>query len=140
MDIMSLEQVVRNIDRRLERVEQFLPTLATREELRAAIAPLATREEMHTAIQAAIAPLATRKGLHSAIDAAIRDAVAPLATKSETRALYEDLKDDIRLLGEGIVNVQQTLERMVRPRLENHEQRITALELAGRPAPRRRSS
>ncbi len=134
MNIMSLEQVVRNIDRRLDRVEQVLPTLATREEMqvaiRAAVAPLATREELRAAIaplatreelQAAIAPLATREELHAAI--------APLATKSEMRALYEDLKDDIRLLGEGIVNVQQTLERMVRPRLDNHEQRITALEI-----------
>jgi hypothetical protein len=141
MDIMGLEQLVRNIDRRLDRVEQFLPTLATREELRAAIAPLATREELHTAI----APLATREEMHAAIKAA----VVPLATKeelaeafqrsrSESRALYEDLKDDIRLLGDGIVNVQQTLERMVHPRLENHEQRITALELGTRPAPARR--
>jgi hypothetical protein len=35
-----------NLDRRLARVEQILPTLATKEELRLAIAPLATEEEL----------------------------------------------------------------------------------------------
>ena len=34
MKPMNLAQVVRNIDRRLERVEQILPTLPTRDELR----------------------------------------------------------------------------------------------------------
>jgi len=128
MDVMGLEQLVRNIDRRLDKVEQILPTLATREELRAAIAPLATREELHAAIQVAIAPLATKHELEEAFQ----------RSRSESRALYEDLKDDIRLLGEGIVNVQHTLEQMVRPRLDNHEQRITTLELAARPASARR--
>jgi hypothetical protein len=141
MKSMKIEQVVRNIDRRLDRVEQILPTLASKDELAAAIAPLATKEEL----RAAIAPLATREEMHTAIQAA----VAPLATKqaleeafqrsrSESRAFHEDLKNDIRLLGEGIVSVQRTLERMVRPRLDNHEQRSTGLELAGQPAPARR--
>jgi hypothetical protein len=33
MKLMNLDHVVRNIDRRLDRVEQNLPTLPTREEL-----------------------------------------------------------------------------------------------------------
>ncbi len=37
MDEQPLDQVVRNIDRRLERVEQILPTLATKAELRAEV-------------------------------------------------------------------------------------------------------
>jgi len=85
MEMPEIEQVVRNIDRRLERVEQILPTLATREELQAAIAPLATREEMHAAIQAAVAPLATREEMHAAIQAA----VAPLATREEMHAAIQ---------------------------------------------------
>ena len=123
MDAMGLEQVVRNIDRRLDRVEQFLPTLATREEMRAAIAPLATRDEMHAAIGGAVAPLATR------IDA-LEQKVADESERSraQSRALYEDLKDDIRLLAEGMVSVQRTLDQTIRPTLGNHEQRITALE------------
>jgi hypothetical protein len=114
--------LVKNIDARTTRIEQILPTLATREELHAAIAPLATREELraavatlatreelHAAIALAIAPLATRDEMH----VAIAEAVAPLATRAEMYAaikeegersrrhadvLIEDLRDDNRLI------------------------------------------
>ncbi len=33
MDVTNMDEVVRNIDRRLEKVEQFLPRLATKEQL-----------------------------------------------------------------------------------------------------------
>ncbi len=117
-----MEAAIENINTTLDRVEQFLPTLATRAELQTAIAPLATRaelqaaiaplgtrDEMREAIQAAIAPLATREELHTAIQAAI----APLATRKElygaikeegersrryTDVLIEDLRDDNRLI------------------------------------------
>jgi hypothetical protein len=68
-----------NLDRRLARVEQILPTLATREELRIAIAPLATRAELRVAIA---------------------EAIAPLATKQELEALSTDLRREIRDEGE----------------------------------------
>jgi hypothetical protein len=42
VEIMELERVVQNIDRRLSKVEQILPTLATKEDLRA------LRSEMRT--------------------------------------------------------------------------------------------
>jgi hypothetical protein len=48
----ALTELVKKIDVRAARMEQYLPTLATREELQAAVAPLATREEMYVAIQA----------------------------------------------------------------------------------------
>lgn len=119
-------EAIGKLDTRLTRVEQFLPQLATREEMHVAIksaideavAPLATREEMHAAIKSAIdeavAPLATREEMHVAID----KAVAPLPTRDEmhvaikeegkrsrhfTQVLYEDLKDDIRMLSEHVV-------------------------------------
>jgi crotonobetainyl-CoA:carnitine CoA-transferase CaiB-like acyl-CoA transferase len=110
----TLTDVVRNIDTRLARVEQFLPTLATREELQTSIAPLATREEMHAAIAAAVAPLATREEMH----AAIAEAVAPLARRDEMHAaiqsegerarnhatmLFEDLRDDNRIILEHLL-------------------------------------
>lgn len=138
MERVELEQVVRNIDRRLERVEQILPTLATREELQAAIAPLATREEMHAAIQAAIAPLATREEMHVAIQAA----VAPLATREEVRAearetrrhfdiIAESLRDDIRIIAEGLVALGAKFDRFRRNmerELTKVDGRLTALE------------
>ena len=128
-----------HLDRRLTAVEQILPTLATKEDLRAAIdnavAPLATREEMHSAIAKAVAPLATREEMRSAI----AEAVAPLATRGELGAVHgelratrdelyralrdegeqtrrhfdvvaESLHDDIRLLAEGQVALHQRID------------------------------
>ena len=43
-----LEQVVRNVDARLTRVEQILPTLATKAEMRATIAEEGERGRRHT--------------------------------------------------------------------------------------------
>jgi hypothetical protein len=174
MNRMNLEQVVRNIDRRLDRAEQILPTLppreeldekvarlATKEELRAAIAPLATKEEL----RAAIAPLATKEELRAAIaplatKEELRAAIAPLATKRElqvlgqrldariteesersrreTRVIFESLKDDIRIVAEGVASVQTTIDQTIRPMLMKHERRITTLEDRRGPADVRR--
>jgi len=158
MSRMDLEQVVRDTNRRLDRVEQILPTLPTREEFDGKIAKLATKEELQAAIaklatkeelQAAVAPLATKEEL--------RAAIAPLATKEElgavkrdlealgqrldariteesersrreTRVLFESLKDDIRIVAEGVASVQTTIDQAIRPVLLNHERRITTLE------------
>jgi hypothetical protein len=101
-----------NLDRRLASVEQILPTLATKDELRllatkdelaAAIAPLATKAEL----AAAIAPLATKAELRGAI----AEAVAPLATQAglqemrrHMNILHEDLRSDIRLIAEHVAS------------------------------------
>jgi hypothetical protein len=100
MDAQPLEQVVRNIDTRLARVEQILPTLATKAELAeaiaGAIAPLATKAELTEAIAEAVAPLATKAELAAAI--------APLATKAELNeaiaATKAELRGEIRQEGE----------------------------------------
>jgi hypothetical protein len=114
------ETVVKNLDHRVTQVEQILPTLATKEDVRTtvaeAVAPLATREEMHNAIAEAVAPLATREDMHSAI----AEAVAPLATREEAReegrvtrrhfdVVAERLEGHIRLLAEGQSALRQEL-------------------------------
>jgi hypothetical protein len=48
-----LERTVQKIDTPLERVEQILPSLATKAELQEAIAPLATKAELLAAVQTA---------------------------------------------------------------------------------------
>ncbi len=105
MPTRSTEQVIRNLDQRLERVAQFLPTLTTKDELRAEVARLATKDELRAEVarlatkeelQAAIAPLATKEELRAAIaplatKEELRAAVAPLATKEQLRAAIAPL-------------------------------------------------
>jgi hypothetical protein len=136
MDEASVYTLIKNLDERTERIEQYLPTLSTREEthaaIRAAVAPLATREEMHAAIRAAVAPLATREEMHAAIQAAIaplatraelQAAIAPLATRAElqaegeasrqfTRVLVEDLRDDNRIILEHLVALSARVDQL----------------------------
>src|ERR1700750_1894521 len=83
MDATMIDEHLANLDRRLARGEQILPTLATKEELATAIAPLATKAEL----AAANAPLATKAELAAAI--------APLATKEALTNLGAELRQEI---------------------------------------------
>ena len=109
MSESPLEEVVRNVDRRLAVVEQILPTLATREELHAAIAaaiaPLATREEL----QAAVAPLPTREEMHAAIRAEGE------SSRLYARTLYEDLRDDNRIILEHLIALSARVDALAQP-------------------------
>ena len=129
MDEDRTVKVLENLDRRVGRIEQILPTLARREETQAAIkeavAPLPTREEMHTAIKEAVTPLATRDEVHAIV-----------GEEGERTRRYFDivadgLRGDIRLIAEGhetlrtsIVETRQHLEA-ADARLDA---RVTALE------------
>ena len=111
MDSRTMEEVVENLNRRVDRIEQILPTLATKDDLQKAIAPLATKEELRKAI----APLATKEEL--------RNAVAALATKEEVKAegertrahfdaVAERLEHQIRLIAEGLLALEQRMTRL----------------------------
>lgn len=101
-------EAIGKLDTRLTRVEQFLPKLATREEMHVAIdkavAPLATRAEMRAAIDEAVAPLATRDEMHVAIKEEGE------RSRHFTQVLYEDLKDDIRMLSEHVVTLSARVD------------------------------
>jgi ribosomal protein L23 len=119
MDDAMIATQFENLDRRLARVEQILPALATKddlkalttkEELRLAVERLATREELHRAVE----PLATREELHRAVEPLatkeeLRRAVEPLATKEELRRAVEPLatREELRAL-------EVTLRREIR--------------------------
>ena len=102
MDNGMIATHLENIDRRLAKVEQILPTLATKDE----IGLLATKQEMRglatkAELAVAIAPLATKAELAAAI--------APLATKEQIVELRrhmdvvgESLRSDIQLLAEHL--------------------------------------
>ena len=147
MDQEPLEQVLKNVDMRLTRVEQILPTLATKANLAEAIAPLATKAEL----AAAIAPLATRAELAAAIaplttKAELAAAIAPLATKTEMReegdrtrrhfdVVAERLEGQIRLLaeGQGALHEQVAdLRTELKTDIAHLDRRVMRLEVARR--------
>src|SRR5436305_15067903 len=75
MDATVIDEHLENIDRRLTRIEQILPTLATKAELRT----LATKADHGT--------LATKEEPNAlATKAELRARGAPLATNAERRA------------------------------------------------------
>ena len=76
MSTGRMEQRLENVERRVDRIEQILPTLATREDLKRAIAPLATKAEL-------------------------REVEQRLRTHFDV--VTESLRDDIRLLAEAVV-------------------------------------
>ena len=88
MDHDMIATHLKNLDRRLARVEQILPTLATKEELQAAIAPLATKEEL----RAAIAPLATKDDLGE--------------LRRHMDVLTESLREDIHLIAAHVASAK----------------------------------
>jgi hypothetical protein len=105
MDDAMIATQFENLDLRLARVEQILPTLATKDDLKA----LATKEELRLAIE----PLATRKELKLAIE--------PLATREELREegersrrhltmLIEHQDDKIQLLIDHVQSLRRSGE------------------------------
>ena len=82
MDTAMIDAHLENIDRRLTNLERILPTLATKEELKA----LATKEELRLAIE----PLATKEELRLAIE--------PLATRTELREEGERVRQHVTML------------------------------------------
>ena len=132
MEQPELEAVVRNVDGRVVRIEQILPTLATKEDL------LATKEDLRGELQRSIQPLATRAEMHEAI----RKAVEPLATNIEMReeaertrrhfdVVAESLRGDIRLIAEGQADLQRRFEdlrRDVKGDISQLDRRLMRLE------------
>ena len=113
MDQQQAAEVLRNLDLRTKRMEQILPDLPTRGEMReaidasiqAAVAPLPTRDEMRAAIQAAVAPLATKRELS--------EAVAPLATREQLSDVRDELRRHMQVLAERMHDdVEITLEAL----------------------------
>ena len=114
MDALSLEHVVGNFNVRFDRIEQILPILATKAEL--------------------------REGLQSVKDELRAEFRADGAeTRRYMKMLVEDLRDDIRILAEGLValDARDARQHAESAKADAHlDVRVAALE-AGR---RRRRS
>ena len=102
----QMEQRFNNLEVRVDRTEQILPTLATRDDLQVAVEPLATKAELHAAkeelraeLRAAVEPLATKTELRE-----LRSEVLTTVAESEQRmrthfdVVTEGLRDDIKLI------------------------------------------
>ena len=98
MDATMIDEHLENIDRRLTRLEQILPTLATKDELKT----LATKEEL----RAAIAPLATKEELH-ATEAVLRGEIRDAAEQSRRHMtmLIEHQDTKLQLIAEHVLSL-----------------------------------
>lgn len=123
MDQQHAGEVLRNLDLRTRRMEQILPDLPNRQEI---------REMIDTSIQAAVAPLPTRAEMHEVIQAA----VAPLATKEELRHVRDELRrhmdviaesfrDKVRLVAEGTAASEERATRRFEEVMEKVRQLAT---------------
>ena len=92
MDDVVIETHLGNLDRRLTRVQQILPTLATKEDLRS----LATKEEL----RAAVALLATREELREEGE----------RWRRHMTMLIEDQNSKIELLAEHLSFIMSKLK------------------------------
>jgi len=102
MDDVVIETHLENLDQRLTRVEQILPTLPTKEDLRSEVARLATKEEL----RATVAVLATKEELRAAVAVLatteeLRAAVAQVVTNKEFRQETERLQRHMSVLIEA---------------------------------------
>jgi hypothetical protein len=136
MKPQSIRETVQKIDARLTRVEQFLPALATKTELREAIAeaiaPLATKTELQEAIAGAVAPLATKAELQTTVQAAVEETRRHMDVVSEaTRYEVHLLADGFNAVAAGQRALAERVDRSfeeIKGVLVNHEGRLSRLE------------
>jgi len=111
MDATMIDEHLENIDRRLTRIEQILPSLATKAEFQT----LATKDALKTlATKAELETLATKEDLKTL---ATKQELKTLATKEELReegersrrhmdVIAESLHADIQLIAEHVVSAR----------------------------------
>ena len=104
MDRGTMEEVLRDLDRRVGRIEQILPTLVTKDDLQKAIAPLATKEEVRAEGE---------------------------RTRAHFDAVAERLEEQIRLLAEGLLSLTRQFEEFkaeTNARFAEMDRRLARLE------------
>ena len=89
MTATEMEEVLKNIDLRLTNVEQILPTLATKDDLKA----LATKEELKA--------FATKEDMRDLFSEAKRHAVI----------LFEQTQEQLEIIAAQVADISQRLPR-----------------------------
>ena len=96
MTATEMEEVLKNLDRRLTNVEQILPTLATKEDLKA----FATKEDLGAfATKEDLKAYATSQEMKELFDEAKRHAVV----------LFERTQEQLEILAAHLADISQRL-------------------------------
>jgi hypothetical protein len=116
MTPFEMEEQIRNLNQWAAEVAQILPTLATKDDLKA----FATKEDLKAfATKEDLKAFATKEELRASIDALRGELTSTLATKADVAdarryalMLNETTRDDIRLLAEHMLTMQGQLRGM----------------------------
>lgn len=104
MNRTEMEQLLRNLDRRVTGIEQILPTLATKADLER----LATKADLERFVtKADLEPLATKVELEELRREMYEEGTR---TRSYFDVVAEGLNDQIRLVAEGLAHVMAKLD------------------------------
>jgi hypothetical protein len=113
----EIEHKLMDLDHRVDRIEQILPTLLTRHEFTTAMEKVATKEDLH-GLRTEMAMKTELEALRSEMQ------VAFVKHSSEIRRHFdvvaESLRGDIRLIADGHSDVLGRLDRI--------DQRLDAIE------------
>jgi hypothetical protein len=133
MDQLEVEGLIKDLNTRTKRIEQILPTLATKQDVadvRNDLAAFATKEDLKA--------FATKDDLKAF---PTRDEVKLLIEEEGKRTrrhfdvVAEGLKESIKVIADGHNALNDritTVDRESRSALDNHERRITNLEASKR--------
>ena len=119
MNLVEIEHKLMDLDHRVDRIEQILPTLLTRDEFKTAMEKVATKEDLREAVGGLRTETkAELETLRSEVQ------IAFVKHSSEIRRHFdvvaESLRGDIRLIADGHSYVLGRLDRI--------DQRLDAIE------------
>jgi len=138
MDQLEIEGLIKDLNTRTKRIEQILPSLATREDvadLRNDVKAGATKDDLKAC--------ATKDDLKAC---ATKDDIKAFPTRDEVRTMLQEegkrtrghfdvvaegLKESIKVIADGhraLDSRMTKVSRDIRSVLDNHERRITKLE------------
>lgn len=121
----DVREQLKNLDDRLARVEQFLPSVATKDDLKA----FATKDDLQRFVsreefRATVATLATREEMTTLF------AQHSEQIRSHFDVVAESLRDEIRMTQDGHIASTSRLETLERKH-DRLDRRVTVLEAGG---------
>jgi hypothetical protein len=100
MTASEMEDVLKNLDLRTSRIEQILPTLATKEDLKA----FATKEDLKAyATREDLKALATKEELQ-AVKKELQEAIQEV--DRHAKVMYESVKSDTQMIAEYVASMK----------------------------------